>query len=399
MPWQRNLWVLSISVLIANIGFNMFLPFLPNMLRETGMTDNIPFWTGLLVSSGFLTAGLMAPVWGSLADRYGKRIMLARSGFSLAVISALMVFASSPWQLLFLRIFNGVLTGFIPAAVMLTVSNTPQEQMGLALGMLNSFIAIGSIMGPFVGGVLVHYIGVNNNILVSSALVLCATLLAVVGTREKVFEQKNRTTILQDMRLVTKNQALQIFFISMIVLNMSTFMFTAILPLRVGELAAANPDISTGVIFSLTGITLSVGSVIIGKITRFSYNNILLAGLFLSGVLCMLQGLTGSLYVLGASRLFYGLTVAAVSVAGNVLITLHSKEENRGKVFGILNSFTSFGAVLGPLLGGALAEVWGTSSAFYFCAGVFFAAVYITWYFTVYRPGNISGTENSGSSG
>lgn len=398
MSWQRNLWVLSISVFLANISFSMFLPFFPNMLIESGLAENVPFWTGMLVSSGFLTAGLMAPVWGSLADRYGKRIMLARSGYGLAAAAVLMAFAVSPWQLLVTRIINGLLSGFIPAAVMLTVSNTPQEKMGLALGTLNSSTAIGSIMGPFVGGILVHYIGVRNNVLASVALLLIATTLAVAGTREKVHEQKERTTILQDLQLVAKSKALQIFFISMVVLNMTGFMFTAVLPIRVGEISAANPDVNTGVIFSLTGITLSLGSMLIGKITRFSYLHILLTGLSLSGALCVLQGFTSSLFMLGFSRLCYGLTVAAVNVSANVLITLHSKEESRGRVFGILNSFTSFGAVIGPLAGGALAEVWGTPSAFYFSAVVFFAAVYITWYFTVYRPDKISVAENGGAS-
>lgn len=382
MNWRRNLWTLSICVFIANIGFNMFLPYLSNILIETGMNENISFWTGVLVSSSFLTGGLMAPVWGSLSDRYGKRVMLARSGYGLVVTGALMAFASSHWQLLFYRTVYGLLSGFIPASIMLIVSNTPQDKMGFALGTINSFVAIGSIMGPFVGGALVQYIGVRNNMLVSAGILLLVTTVAVLGTKEKLHAQTEKTTVFQDLQLVLQNRMLKVFFISMVVLNISTFLFVATLPLRIGEMAHVHTDLITGVMFSLTGIAMALGSMALGRMNGFSYVKVLLTGLVLSGLLCFVQGITGSLYVLGVTRFLFGLTNASVNVAGNVLITLHSKVENRGRVFGVLNSFTAFGGLIGPLLGGILGEYLGLGSSFYACAMVFLFAGLITWFFT-----------------
>lgn len=360
----------------------MYLPYFPNILAKTGMTDNISFWTGLLVSVSFITGGLMAPIWGSLSDRYGKRIMLARSGYGLMIIGILIAYATNHWQLLFYRIINGLLSGFIPASIMLIVSNTPQDKMSFALGTVNSFVAIGSIMGPFIGGALVQYIGIRNNMLISAVLVFIATTISIVGTKEKIHEQTEKTTIYQDFQLVWGNRMLKVFFVSMVVLYISTFLFMAILPLRIGEITAAQTDLTTGIMFSLTGIAMALGSTIFGRVKGFSYFKLLLTGLVLSGLLCFVQGITGSLYVLGISRFLFGLTNAAVSVAGNVLITLHSKIENRGRVFGVLNSFTSFGGLIGPLLGGILGEYMGTGSSFFACAGVFLSAGLITWFFT-----------------
>ncbi|NSW92696.1 MAG: MFS transporter, partial [Firmicutes bacterium] len=287
MYWQRNLRSLSIGAFIANISFTMFLPFFPNMLVSTGLKDNISLWTGILVSASFLASGLVAPVWGSLADRYGKRIMLARSGYGLVVIAILMAFAGNHWQLLLCRILYGFLGGFIPTSIMLTVSNTPQDKMGFALGIINSFIAIGSIMGPFVGGALVQYIGIKNNMLASAGILFAATTISILGTEEKIHKQTERTTVFQDLQLVLKNRMLQVFFVSMVVLHISTFMFTAMLPLRVSELAVSKSDLTAGIMFSLTGIAMALGSVFIGRIKSYSYNSILLVGLISSGVLCI----------------------------------------------------------------------------------------------------------------
>jgi len=376
--WQKNLWALSLSMFIGNIGFNMIIPFFPVFLEEVGKKENIPIWTGILVSVTFLVAGLVAPVWGSLADRYGKRIMLARSGYGLALLSALISLSTSEWHLLGFRVLFGLLGGLIPTAIMLTVSNTPQEHMGFALGVINTFIAVGNIMGPFVGGAMVEFAGVRNNFLVSAAVIFIATTIALIFTSEKINRQAEKTTILQDVRLVLQNRFLLRVFCSMVVLQASNFLFVAVLPLRVGELTASGTQLTTGTLFSLTGFALALGSFIFGRV-KADYLRMLLAGLLISGGLCILQGLAFSVFTIGVLRLFFGFANAAVSVGGNVLITELSKPETRGRVFGVLNAFTSFGAVIGPLAGGMMSERLGTSSAFHGCAAMFVCAALVVW--------------------
>ena len=155
MQWRRNLWFLSVAVFIANLSFTMNMPFLPRFLEELGVGRNLSLWSGIMISINFLTYAIMAPLWGSLADRHGKRVMFWRSGFGIALTYVLMGIAANHWQLLVFRGLNGLLSGFIPTAIMLVASNTPEEDMGYALGIINTFIALGGIMGPFIGGALV----------------------------------------------------------------------------------------------------------------------------------------------------------------------------------------------------------------------------------------------------
>lgn len=381
MNWQRNLWVLAIGTFIANISFTLVIPFLPAYLAELGLKENFSMWSGFIFSISFLTYSIMAPIWGSLADRHGKRIMLFRSGIGIAVTSALMGFAGNHWHLLILRGLNGFLSGFIPAAIMLVATNTPEDKMGYALGMLNTSIAMGSIMGPFVGGTLVKYFGVRPVMFISAGFLLAATGLAVIGTKEQIGKQTVRTSVMQDMKLVTGHKSIQLFFFCMVVLQLTNYMVQPVLPLRIAELIGENVEIVTGIIFSVMGISLALGSPMVCRITKVSYQTILFFGLGVSGLLNIVQGFTNSIWALGVERFLYGFAIASINVSGNVLITKCADQEIRGRVFGILNAFTATGAVFGPLIGGFMGESLGNASAFHGSAVFFFLAAGMVWLF------------------
>lgn len=380
MNWQKNLWFLSAATFIANVAFTLNIPFLPVFLVELGLKENLSLWSGIMVSVNFFSYALMAPVWGSLADRHGKRVMFVRSGFGIAVTFLLMGFATNHWQLLILRLANGLLSGFIPSAIMLVASNTPETKMGYALGMLNTFIAIGSIMGPFAGGALIKYIGVRQIMFVSAGMLAVAAALAVFGTREKIVTQEVHSSVLQDFTTVMKNRSLLLYFFCLVILQMAAFTIQPILPLRIAEITSENVELYTGIIFSIIGVSLALGSPLICRITRVSYRRILSVGLIFCGVLSVVQGFTNSILFLAGERFLYGFGHAAVNVSANVLITQCTAEDMRGRVFGALNSFTALGGVLGPLLGGILGEIFGNASAFHGSAFLFVLAIGALWF-------------------
>ena len=379
MQWRRNLWFLSVAVFIANLSFTMNMPFLPRFLEELGVGRNLSLWSGIMISINFLTYAIMAPLWGSLADRHGKRVMFWRSGFGIALTYVLMGIAANHWQLLVFRGLNGLLSGFIPSAIMLVASNTPEEDMGYALGIINTFIALGGIMGPFIGGALVQYLGLRIIFHLSAGLLCIASALAVFGTKERIIKQAVKTDIRQDLKSIMGNKSLKVYFLCMVMLQAATFMIQPVLPIRIAELTRENVELITGIIFSMIGISLAIGSPLVCKIKRFDYVTILFSSLLLCAVLSVVQGLTHSVLFLGAERFLFGFANAAVNVSGNVLITQCAGEEMRGRVFGTLNGLTAFGAVFGPLLGGLLGEHLGTSSAFHGSAVLFVLAGYAVW--------------------
>ena len=148
--WQRNLAVLWIGELIAIAGFSVTLPFLPYYVQELGVTklEQVVFWSGLLTTAQATTMALIAPVWGSLADRYGRKIMVERAMFGGAVVIGAMGFTRNVYQLAVLRAIQGMLTGTVPAAMTLVASSTPPERRGYALGLLQMAVYLGSSVGP-----------------------------------------------------------------------------------------------------------------------------------------------------------------------------------------------------------------------------------------------------------
>lgn len=136
-------------------------PFLPLYLQQMGLTDpkEVLSWTGLIYAANLVTAFLFSPIWGKLADRYGRKSMLVRSGIGMAVTITLMGFVTSPLQLLILRLINGMMTGFSPAAIAFTATNTPPERSGYALGILHASAVGGTICGPLLGSLLAVHFG------------------------------------------------------------------------------------------------------------------------------------------------------------------------------------------------------------------------------------------------
>src|SRR6476660_7826592 len=112
--WKVNLMVLWLGQFLVMGGMTMIMPFMPLYLQELGMKNphEIATWAGIIFAGNFVTSFLFQPFWGGLADRYGRRVMLLRSGFGMAIVISLMGFAGNAWQLLLLRMLNGTISGF-----------------------------------------------------------------------------------------------------------------------------------------------------------------------------------------------------------------------------------------------------------------------------------------------
>jgi DHA1 family multidrug resistance protein-like MFS transporter len=180
--WRTNYTALLIAETLAIIGFGLSTPVIPLFLEEDiGFTDPVKLkaWVGLIQSSTAVTMAIFAPIWGHLADTYSRRAMLLRAMFGGAIVISLMTFVNSPWQLLVLKTIQGCLTGTVAAATVLTVSITPAAQVALALGLLQTGIAVGNSLGPLVGGVLSDFLGHRAAFLSTSVTMVLAGIVVL----------------------------------------------------------------------------------------------------------------------------------------------------------------------------------------------------------------------------
>jgi len=133
--WQRNVWALALCVFIAFVGFQFFSPFLPLYIRELGVTDPsaIALWSGLLAAVTPTVSGLLSPLFGHLADRFGRKMMLIRSLAGFTVIIAAMGLVTSVQQLFVARLLQGLFAGFTPMAIAVASVSAPRDKTSVAI--------------------------------------------------------------------------------------------------------------------------------------------------------------------------------------------------------------------------------------------------------------------------
>ena len=368
-PWQRNLAVLWVGVLITSASYSMVVPFLPIFLLEIGVHRDVSIWSGLMFSSTFLMSALISPYWGALADRYGRRPMLLRSGFSLFAAYVVTALVQTPMQLLVLRAIQGLLSGYIPAAITLIGTTTPAKRVGYSLSLVATASATGSIVGPLLGGVVAHGFGTRTSFVAAGVLVLGAALLALFFVRETGFQPtRRRSSVLRDLSQAFQNPPFVALLGLTLLVNFSIMTIEPILPLYVVQLGGSlkNASLLSGIIFSLVGIASVIFAPRWGRAAdRLGFGRVLGWGLVGGGLGNLMQLPFHSLVPFALVRFGYGAFFCAVFPALNGLVVQTTPEDFRGRAFGLNQSAGQMGTMLGPLLGGLLSGLFGVHSIFW----------------------------------
>lgn len=360
--WKKNLYVLWFGVFCTGTAYSMVIPFLTLFInKDLGVHSHVSLWSGIIFGMTFLASALIAPFWGSLADKYGRKPMLLRSGFSLCAVYILMSLVQNPYELLGVRILSGLLAGYVPSAIALVGTNTPEKHVGYALGIMATASASGSIVGPMIGGVLSKYIGYRECFLFSAGVVLLSAIIAWVGCKEESFDRNRaRSHVLDDMKEAAGNRPLMRHLGVVMVVTSSVMVLEPLLSLYVLDLGSSHDDASfnSGIIFSLVGIATVIAAPIWGRIgQRIGYRKTLMIGLLGGGIGNVLQLLFHNLVGFGGLRFLYGLFFAAVYPGLNALIVKATTPEFRGRAFSLNQSATQLGNMVGPVAGGALGGV------------------------------------------
>ncbi|WP_338588238.1 MULTISPECIES: MFS transporter [Paenibacillus] len=381
MPqWKRNLYILWFGLFFNHMAYSLSVPFFPIFLQnDLGIQSGLEAWSGISISISFLISGLCAPFWGSLADKYGSKLMLVRSGVGLGIAHLANFFVYDPYTFIAVRVFQGLMAGFHPASITLIGTNTPEKQVGYALGVISTASAAGGILGPLAGGVLSHWIGLRGCFIASAVITLLAALM-VLGVKES---RQTRTIvptkIIGDLKRAASTPGLMRIYGLILLVSTSVLIIEPVLTLYVVQIGGdiGSATLSAGIVFSAIGVATVIMGPRWGKIGgRIGYEKTLFIGLFGGGIGSLLQMTATNLIYFGSLRFVYGLFFAAVYPALNALIIKYADHDFRGRAVSLSQTASQFGIVLGPLIGGFLGGWIGIPFIFLFTGIVLLGAAW-----------------------
>ena len=362
--WRRNVWALTLTVFISFVGFQFFSPFLPLYIRELGVTDpaKIALWAGLQAAVTPAMSGILSPLFGRLADRFGRKMMLIRSLVGFVVIVAAMGLVTSVEQLFIARLVMGLFAGFTPMVMALATTSAPRDKVPAAIGMVQSAQLLSVAVGPAIGGYVASHFGIRYAFFATAGLCAVALLGLIVLFREVPAGPPGAP------REPAPRVPLQGIFQYPHFATVMALLFTAqfldrglglLIPLQVAHMPGIEKIAATaGAIVSIGAIAATTSANVAARLSReIAPSRLLLIGLLVGGPLCAAMALPLGWLGLLVLRALAGLCLGAAITLTYSLGAAIVPAEHRGAAFGWLGLGLQVGTAASPLVCGALAAV------------------------------------------
>jgi MFS family permease len=358
--WRRNLAVCFAGSFTTIVAMTLLLPFLPLYVEQLGVSDpaQIVEWSGLAYGATFLAAGLVAPLWGRLADRYGRKPMLIRASLGMAVAMSLIGMAHDVWQLVALRLLAGFLGGYASGSNVLVATQTPKARTGWALGVLASGMMAGNLAGPLIGGALPPLIGIRATFWLAGALIFViflATSLLIREDRPAPVAAAGKAAGAWSQ--VSDRRPIVAMLGTGMLLMFAVMSIEPIITVYVQQLVADPRHVTlvAGVVMSACALGSILSASWLGRLAdRVGHWRVLSAGLAASALLLIPQAFVTAAWQLIALRFLMGLALGGLLPCVTSIIRHGAPARATGMLLGYSTSAQYVGQVAGPLLGGAI---------------------------------------------
>lgn len=368
LNWQRTLFVMMGIQLGMNMGFTVLSPVMPLFLPELGVSKpgEIELWAGVLSAVTPLVAAFASPLWGRVADRRGRKLMVLRSCFAIALFIGLMSLVGNVWQFMGLRALMGVFAGFNAATISLVASQVPPGRLGYSLGWLSTGQLVGTLIGPLLGGFVADITGsYRAPFVVTSAVCGLCGVLAFLLVKEKFVPPTAGTakaTLFQSFAILSRSPGLLPLFVVLLLAQFGVQAVQPVVTLYVAQLLGPVPAVATlgGLAFSVTGIADLIASPFLGRRSDvLGYRRVLLISLAGAALASAPQTFVPGYWSFVAARFGLGLFVGGILPTANALVGRLAPAGDRGTIYGVTASAMFLGQSLGPLSGGAIAATLG----------------------------------------
>ncbi|HTC07865.1 MAG TPA: MFS transporter [Acetobacteraceae bacterium] len=368
--WQRNLSVCVGGCFTTIVAMTLLLPFLPLFVEQLGVHDHaaIAEWSGAAYGATFFTAALCAPLWGRMADLYGRKLMLIRASLGMAVAMALIGLSQNVWQLVALRLLAGFLGGYASGSTVLVATQTPKARSGWALGMLSSGIMAGNLAGPLIGGFLPPLIGIRATFFAAGAVIFVtflATTFLIKEERRAPSPHKGRPR--GGLGAVPDKGPLLAMLVTGCLLMLANMSIEPIITVYVQTLVhnASQVTMVAGLVMAAAALGSILSASRLGKLAdKIGHWNVITGCLAVSALVLIPQAFVTAGWQLIFLRFLMGLSLGGLLPCIAAVIRHSVPDSVAGNMLGYSTSSQYAGQVAGPLAGGFLGGHFGMRAVF-----------------------------------
>lgn len=385
--WKINLYTLWVAQVIALMSFGFGIPFIPFYIQELGITDqsSLIFYTGLASTIPAATMVISAPIWGILADRFGRKLMLQRAMLTAVFIIGGMGFVTSVPQLLVLRALQGIFTGTITASMAFVSANTDDKKMSFALGFMTSSNFIGYTIGPVLGGLLAEQVGYRPCFIIGGLLMVFGFALVSIlvkedkstfgknaklaSNKEEIKKLHQVETVDEDTMMTTgariksindkttainKTKIIIMILIILFINRTARVIFSPFIPLFVQENinTAVGAATYTGLINGAIGVAGAIAAITLARLgDKYNKNKVVLILSVISLPLTILLSLNISLIMFAIFFALFSFVAGGIEPILTSSASEHTNTQNRGRLFGFLGAVGNGAFMISPIIG------------------------------------------------
>jgi MFS transporter, DHA1 family, multidrug resistance protein len=379
-PWRRNQAAVTIATFVGFTGFTLVMPFLPLYFEQLGVHDtgDIAMWSGVSLGVTPAITAALVPLWARVAERYGRKLMVARSLISFVLVMLAMSIVTHPWHVLALRALLGLFAGYGSIATTMAAESSPPELMAVAIGWVQTAQRLGPALGPVLGGSLAQAVGLRHAFVVAAFVYLAAFFLVVFGYREdRVHTRAPSDTgphpTFAELRRIPH---FTLFVGLVFALQLVDRSFGPVLPLYLREIGIVDARVPflTGIIFTTSAAAAALGNQLTHwLLSRLSTSQVVTIGAALAGVSAIVFGVGAPVPTLLATAVVFGFAIGAATTAVYTAAARSTTVGQRGFAFGYLTTAYLVGLAVSPVVAGFIGA--GSMRAVFFADACGLAAL------------------------
>lgn len=394
ISWKRTLYIMFFARFVTAVGFSVIFPFLPLYVNDLGSSSGLgtEFLAGMAFSAQAFTMMVASPIWGVLADRFGRKLMVERAMIGGAIIFCLMGFAQTAEQLIVLRALQGLITGVASASNALVAAEAPRERTGYAMGLMQLGVWAGVSAGPLIGGVIADTWNFRAAFVVTAFLLGAAGLLVLLYIDEdfEPTERSHQLAFIGQWRRIVAVPGVGVTYSLRFTSWLGRMMLPPILSLFVLKLMPHSGNVATmtGLMVGASSVAGTLSAVYLGQLgDRVGHRRVFIWSALAAALGYFPQMLVQDVWQLIVLQLVTGIAVGGVVPALSALLAVYTLPGDEGTVYGLENSIIAASRTIAPLLGSSMALWFGLRSTFAVAALMFVVtAIIATYWLPEARP-------------